>query len=138
PGRHLAGRDTVLAGIEREKLADLFQREARRLRLPDETQAREVRFAIAADAVDALRRRKQAAALVESHGLNADMGGSGKFSDRQVHTVLTPYHATEPIVLPTVSQDRRREMLDKVTNTGRKAIFYRMVMPGHTCPYGLK
>ena len=29
-------------------------------------------------------------------------------------------------------------MLDKVRNTGRKAILYRMVMPGHTCPYGLK
>jgi len=29
-------------------------------------------------------------------------------------------------------------MLDKVRNAGRKAILYRMVMPGHTCPYGLK
>ena len=29
-------------------------------------------------------------------------------------------------------------MLDKVQDAGRKAILYRMVMPGHTCPYGLK
>jgi glutaredoxin len=29
-------------------------------------------------------------------------------------------------------------MLDKVRNAGRKAILYRMVMPSHTCPYGLK
>ena len=29
-------------------------------------------------------------------------------------------------------------MLDKVDQTGRTAILYRMVMPGHTCPYGLK
>ena len=29
-------------------------------------------------------------------------------------------------------------MLDKVQNAGRKAILYRMVMPQHTCPYGLK
>jgi len=30
-------------------------------------------------------------------------------------------------------------MLDRTrTSTGRKAILYRMVMPSHTCPYGLK
>ena len=29
-------------------------------------------------------------------------------------------------------------MLDKVQNAGRQAILYRMVMPSHTCPYGLK
>ena len=28
-------------------------------------------------------------------------------------------------------------MLDKVQNT-KKAAIHRMVMPGHTCPYGLK
>ncbi len=29
-------------------------------------------------------------------------------------------------------------MLDRTRNTRRKAILYRMVMPSHTCPYGLK
>ena len=29
-------------------------------------------------------------------------------------------------------------MLDKVQQTGRKAVLYRMVMDSHTCPYGLK
>lgn len=29
-------------------------------------------------------------------------------------------------------------MLDKTRDPGRKAILYRMVMPSHTCPYGLK
>jgi glutaredoxin len=29
-------------------------------------------------------------------------------------------------------------MLDRTQDAGRKAILYRMVMPDHTCPYGLK
>lgn len=52
--------------IERKELADLLQREARRLRLA-EAQARDIRLAVAADALDTPRRRKQAASLVETH-----------------------------------------------------------------------
>src|SRR3546814_14385851 len=38
------------------------------------------------------------------------------------------------------TRQRRCEMLDRVqlAEKPKKAVLYRMVMPGHTCPYGLK
>ena len=57
--RHLTRRGAILAGIERQQLADFLQRETGCLCLADEPQATDVAFAVMAEPVDALGRRKQ-------------------------------------------------------------------------------
>jgi hypothetical protein len=91
------GAGTILAGVESEQLANLFQRETGGLRLADEAQSAEIFIAIAANASIALGRLKQPPALIEANGFDADAGCRGELSDGKRLRPLTLYHGTEPI-----------------------------------------
>ena len=81
--RKLAGTAAVLAGVQLQKLPDLLQREACRLRLPDEPQAAHVLPAVVPDPAPARRRPEQVPALVEPDRFDADAAGGGKLADGQ-------------------------------------------------------
>ena len=53
---------------------------------------------------------------------------------------LTPYHGTDAIRNPTLTgKETAVTKIEKIeAATARKAELHRMVMPGHTCPWGLK
>ena len=142
----LAGTAAVFAGVQLQKLPDLLQREPCRLRLPDEPQPAHILPAVAPDPAPARRRPEQAPALVEADRLDAYAARGGELADgEQVRASLdsVPWYGTY------ISADRisRRPNMSATTilspapshpAVAKKAVIHRMVMPHHTCPYGLK
>ena len=84
---------------------DLLKREASRLGLPDEQQSPHILLAVAADSLRPPGSVQQPPPLVVADSLHADVSGCCEFSDGHFHGLLTPYHGTERMVLPTVSQE---------------------------------
>ena len=136
----LANSRTIAAAIQIEQFANLAKGETRGLCFADEAQATEIRAAVAPDAAFSRWLIEQTLALVKTDRFDPDAGRAGKGSDRQRGGGLTPYHGTGVINLQSGKETGVLEMLDTATKTGSAttANLYRMVMPGHTCPYGLK
>ncbi|MNY42460.1 hypothetical protein D3C86_1773490 [compost metagenome] len=86
--RQHTGASTILAGVQRQQLLDLLQREARRLGGANELQPAYVFLAIAPNARTRAvarpsgRRGEQAASLVEADGLHPDAAVSRQTRDR--------------------------------------------------------
>ena len=135
----LARAGAILAGIQTQEFPDFTECETRCLRLPDEAQTPHVFAVVAADTGFARGPGEQAPALIEADGLHTDATRGGQLSDRQRHP-LTLYHGTDPIVGPTILQEWETDMSTRANrrSPGGKAVIHRMVMPHHTCPYGLK
>src|SRR5690606_36452673 len=105
-------------------------------------QAAHVFAVVATNSRFARWRLEQAIALVETDRFHPYAPRSGKSADRQRFCLMTLYHGTDPISLPTSSQDTRRRCDMSATasrqSDHKKAVLHRMVQPEHTCPYGLK
>jgi glutaredoxin len=129
----------ILAGIEIEQFLDLFEREARRLRLFDEAQPPHMIGAVAANPSLARWCLEQASALVEADRLHAHAAPNSKAADGQRVNPLTLYHGTEAISA-AYRMTRRSEVSDMANHPklARRGVLYRMVMPEHTCPWGIK
>src|SRR6185312_1575376 len=133
----------VVACVQIEQFLDFVEREAGPLRVADEPQPPDVRIAITPDAVAPLRRFEQFLALVEPDGFDADAPCVSQFSDGQHLCLLTPYHGTELTMCSDPPGFKRKGdigMPEHPANAtvAKTARLYRMRMPQHTCPYGLK
>src|SRR3546814_14729438 len=94
--RQFARPRAIAAGIERDQLGDLVQREPRRLRLPNEAQPAHVLHAVAANARSTPRRPPQPPALVIAHRLPPYPPGFGTPATRRHHSPPSPPPATHP------------------------------------------
>lgn len=134
---------SVIDGVECDQFTDLVECEARGLRRSYEPQTAHIRRGVAADAAaktgaaGARRLGHQPATLVIANGLDTDADGLCEFGNGHVTQGLTPYHGTDRIwgVVPNSASWRKAMANDLSPKT---AALYRMVMEGHTCPYGLK
>jgi hypothetical protein len=77
----LAGTAAILTCIQVQKLPDFQQREARHLRLPDETQTPHVFQTVVPDPAPSRRFPKEVSALVEPDRLHTYATGGGKLAD---------------------------------------------------------
>ena len=77
----LTDAGSIVARVKQQQLLDLFQREAGRLRLPDELQAPHVVRTIAPDPVIARWRLEQPSPLVEPDRFDAHAAGRRELSD---------------------------------------------------------
>ncbi|CUX02129.1 hypothetical protein AGR2A_pa40085 [Agrobacterium genomosp. 2 str. CFBP 5494] len=96
----------VVSGIKIHEFLDFLKREPRGLRLSDEPEAAEIILPVVPDTHVLLRCRQQPSPLIEANRLDPYVSGRSEFSNRHVHWLLTPYHGTQRMVIPTVSQDK--------------------------------
>jgi hypothetical protein len=79
----LAGSGAIVARIQIKQFLDLFEREARGLRLLDEAEAAQVLGTVAADSIVTRWRVEETATLIVAHCFDAHPACCGKLSDAQ-------------------------------------------------------